>query len=138
MAINETHIVQRPTTQRIYHALGIAEAIRRGNLIYISGQVGWNNEMEPFTTITAQARHALVSLRSVLEEAGGGVEDLVELKVFIATNEDDSPLMEIVDEVFSIKKEVFPGNFCAATAVAVKELVHPKLRLEIAAVAVVI
>ena len=128
-------VVHTPATEEMYTQLGIAEAVRRGNLIYISGQVGWDETLTPAKGFAAQARQALNNMKAVLERAGGSGDDIIEMKAFIVKPQASESLMDPVGELFTIKREVFPTNVCAATAIGIKELVNAELLVEIAAVA---
>ncbi len=129
--------IQSPATEEMYTQLGIAEAVKRGNLIYVSGQVGWDANQVPAQGFGAQARQALINMKAILEQAGASGDDIIEMKAFIVKPDESGSLMDLVVELFEMKKEVFPTNVCAATAVGIKELVIAELQVEIAAVAYV-
>ena len=129
--------IQSPATKEMYTQLGIAEAVKRGNLIYVSGQVGWDATQTPAEGFAAQARLALTNMKGILEQAGASGDDIIEMKAFIVKPAGDASLMDLVGQLFEMKKEVFPTNVCAATAVGINELVFAELQVEIAAVAYV-
>ena len=76
-----------------------------------------------------QTREALAGIREVVEGAGGTIEDIVRLDVFITD-------MAVQDQVARELGRCFPGS-CppAMTLIAVRELVVPGLFVEINAVA---
>lgn len=129
--------IQQPGTEAMYTQLGIAEAVRHADRLYISGQVGWDESLQPAPGFAAQARLALENLQRVLEAGGSSTAQLLEIKAFIVTDGKDGDLMDRVGELFAIKRQLFPDNVCAATAVGVTCLVNPALMLELAAVAAV-
>lgn len=67
-----------------------SQAIRAGNTLYLAGQVGLDPETGNLAgeDLESQARQALDNLQAVLQEAGFGLGDVVEVQVFL-TNIDD-------------------------------------------------
>ena len=78
-----------------------SQAIRSGNLLFASGQLG----LDPATGnlvdgIEAQARQALTNLQAVLAAAGAGVEHVVKTTIFLADMADFATVNAIYAEVF--------------------------------------
>ncbi len=108
-----------------------SQAIRTGGLVFTAGQLG----IDPGTgelvgsDVTSQAEAALGHLRSILEAAGSGLDQLAKVTVFLADIGD----WPAVNEVYA---RMIPEPFPARSAFAVKDL--PKgARVEIEAVAAV-
>ena len=108
-----------------------SQAIRTGGLVFTAGQLG----IDPATgdlvgeDVAAQAEAALDHVRSILEAAGSGLDQLAKVTVFLADIGD----WPAVNEVYA---RVVPQPFPARSAFAVKDL--PKgARVEIEAVAAV-
>jgi 2-iminobutanoate/2-iminopropanoate deaminase len=108
-----------------------SQAIRMGDLVFTAGQLG----LDPATgdlvgpDVAAQAEAALGHLRSILEAAGSGLDQLAKVTVFLADIGD----WPAVNEVYA---RIIPEPFPARSAFAVKDL--PKgARVEIEAVAAV-
>jgi len=108
-----------------------SQAIRAGDLVFTAGQLG----LDPATgelvspEVAAQAEAALGHLRSILEAAGSGLDQLAKVTVFLADIGD----WPAVNEVYA---RIVPEPFPARSAFAVKDL--PKgARVEIEAVATV-
>jgi 2-iminobutanoate/2-iminopropanoate deaminase len=108
-----------------------SQAIRTGDLVFTAGQLG----IDPATgdlvgpDVAAQAEAALGHLRSILEAAGSGLDQLAKVTVFLADIGD----WPAVNEVYA---RIVPEPFPARSAFAVKDL--PKgARVEIEAVAAV-
>lgn len=60
-------------------------AVRAGNLLFISGQLGLDPETKkPFDDFDAQVEGVFVGLKSLLEAAGGSLENVVKTTVFLA------------------------------------------------------
>ena len=78
-----------------------SQAIRPGNLLFASGQLG----LDPATGnlvegIEAQTRQALANLQAVLAAAGGGVANVVKTTIFLADMADFATVNAIYGEVF--------------------------------------
>jgi reactive intermediate/imine deaminase len=77
-------------------------AIRTGNLIFLSGQIGnrpGTKEIVP-GGITAETTQALENVRTLLEEIGLGMEDAVKCTVFLTDMEDYAPMNEVYRRFF--------------------------------------
>jgi 2-iminobutanoate/2-iminopropanoate deaminase len=63
-----------------------SQAVRAGDFVYVSGLVGIDHSTGGLAggSIQEQTRQALVNCRTVLEEAGGTLEDVVEVGVLLA------------------------------------------------------
>ena len=61
-----------------------SQAIRTGNTVYLSGQIGLDPEtMQMAEGIEAQAHRVFQNLRAVAEAAGGRLDDMVKLTVYL-------------------------------------------------------
>jgi reactive intermediate/imine deaminase len=61
-----------------------SQAIRDGNTVYLSGQIGLDPEtMQMAEGIDAQIRRVFLNLQAVAEAAGGGLDDIVKLTVYL-------------------------------------------------------
>ena len=81
-----TNIVQEIATQQAPAAVGpYSQAVRCGNLIFISGQLGLDPKTGDFVSaVTAeQARQALKNIQAVLESVGGTMDNVVKVTVFV-------------------------------------------------------
>lgn len=106
-----------------------SQAIRTGNLIFVSGQLPVDPTTGQFATgdIKELTRQSLTNMQHILREAGASMADVVKTTVFLADMADFSAMNEVYAEFFS---EPFP----ARSAVAVKAL--PKqARVEIECIA---
>lgn len=112
-------------------ALGpYSQAIKAGNTLYLSGQLGLDPATGEFASLQApgQAKQALANLCAVLEAAGATPAQVVKTTIFLVDLADFGP----VNEVYA---EVFGENPPARSCFAVREL--PKgARVEIEAIAV--
>ncbi|MBC2716987.1 MAG: RidA family protein [Desulfobacteraceae bacterium] len=117
-------------TEFIYNTLKFSQAVRVGNSVWVSGQVGMDEKGTVGENIEEQARIAFQNLKKVLNDAGAGLDDIVELVTYHTEMKD----MKIFGKV---KSEFITDNYPAWTAVGVTELVLPQLMLEVRATAVV-
>jgi 2-iminobutanoate/2-iminopropanoate deaminase len=108
----------------------ISPAIVAGNLVFVSGHVGWVPETrEAPAGIEAQTAQALENLKAVLEAAGTLLEHVVKVNIFLTSIADDFAAM---NQVF---RRYFPKNPPARTTVGVAALARPDLLIEIEMVA---
>ncbi|MBD5207222.1 MAG: RidA family protein [Bacteroidales bacterium] len=93
-----------------------SQAIRTGNLIFVSGQLPINPETgEMPADIKAQTRQSIANIRAILEAEGATLDNVVKTTVLLADMSLFGPMNEIYGEEF---KAVYP----ARAAFAVKEL----------------
>lgn len=102
-------------------------------LVFISGQVPEDEagHLVGEGDVLAQARQVMANLRTAARAAGGGLEDICKLTIFLA-----SPTREAYQAVADARREVFGEGFPASTLVEVKSLARPEWRLEVEAFAV--
>jgi reactive intermediate/imine deaminase len=61
-----------------------SQAIQAGNTVYLSGQIGLDPEtMQMAEDIDAQIRRVFLNLQAVAEAAGGGLDNIVKLTVYL-------------------------------------------------------
>ena len=103
--------------------------------LYLSGQTAWDAERRVVggRDLGAQARQAFMNVRRVVEAAGGTVDDVVSLRIYVV---DYRP--EHANVVGSALRECFPGpTKPASTWLGVSSLAAPEFMVEVEAVAVV-
>lgn len=122
-------LVNPPGTEGIYKNWQFSQAVRVGDTVWVSGQVGSGRDGVP-EKIEDEARMAFASLGRVLEASGASLGDVVELVTYHTD-------MTEVPGVSSVKSEFFPKDYPAWTAIGVTALVLPDLRLEVKATAVI-
>lgn len=86
----------------LYEQHGYSAAIRSGDLLFVSGQVGSRQDGSPEADFAAQVRLAFDNLRATLEAAGCGLNDLVDVTTFHTDPENQFAT------VMAVKKEIFP------------------------------
>ena len=107
------------------------QAVRAGNLLFISGQIA----LKPGTgelvdeSVPAETEQVMQNLQAILSAAGSGFQQVVKTTIFLS----DMALFAAVNEVYG---SYFSGEFPARETVAVKGL--PKnVRVEICMIATV-
>jgi len=117
-------------TEAVYKSMQFSQAVRAGDFVWVSGQVGIDDNFKPGDGIEAQATLAFQNLANVLKKAGGDLTDIVELVTYHTTMNDMKGFARV-------KSKFIPDNYPAWTAVGVTELVMPDLLVEIRATAVI-
>ena len=79
-----------------------SQAIRAGNTVYLSGQIG----LDPATGnmregVEAQARQVIANLKAVAEAAGGTLDDIVKVTLLLADMADFTVVNDILAESFT-------------------------------------
>lgn len=90
-------------TKKAPQAIGTySQAIRTGNTVYLSGQIGLDPEtMQMAEGIEAQAHRVFQNLRAVAEAAGGRLDDMVKLTVYLTDLVHFARINEIMAGYFS-------------------------------------
>ena len=117
-------------TEQIYDRMQFSQAVKSGNMIFVSGQVGIDENLKIADGIENQTEHAFRNLAKVLAEAGADLQDIVELVTFHTS-------MKEMKGFAKIKAKFIPDKFPAWTAIGVSELVLPGLLVEIKATAII-
>lgn len=97
-------------------ALGpYSQAIRAGNTLYISGQLGLDPKTGEFASSNApgQAKQSLANLKAILEAAGATPANVVKTTVLLANIADFAAVNEVYAEMFT--KDA-PARSCFAVA----------------------
>jgi len=85
-----------------------SQAIRAGNTVYMSGQIGLDPEtMQMAQGIDAQVRRVFLNLQAVAAAAGGGLDDIVKLTVYLNDLSHFPRLNEIMADFF---KQPYPAR----------------------------
>ncbi len=108
-----------------------SQAVRVGNLVFVSGQIPLHPQTGEVVGETAaeQARQVLHNLRAVLQAAGATLQDVVKTTIFLT----DLGQFAAVNAVYA---EFFPENPPARSTVQVAALPRG-VQVEIEAVAVI-
>ena len=88
--------------QALYEIHRYSAAIRSGDLLFVSGQVGGREDGSPEPDFAKQVQLAFDNLGEVLKAAGATFDDIVDLTTF---HTDPETQFEVV---MSVKDKVFP------------------------------
>lgn len=127
---NAVHRIVPEGTQPLYDNYHFSPAIRVGNQIWLSGQVGIDANFAPGETMEEQARLAFEAIEATLAAAGATLADVVELVTF------HTDLRGEIEAFVKVKDEYFPSDYPCWSAVGVTQLAAPEYKVEIRVVAV--
>ena len=87
--------------QHLYQQYSYSAAIRSGDLLFVSGQVGSHEDGTPEPEFEAQVRLAFENLKATLMAAGCTLDDLIDVTTFHIDPENQFPI------VMAVKEELF-------------------------------
>ena len=119
------------TTPDVYEPYLLSQAIRMGDVLYVSGQAGYGDDGKIVEGgFRAQGEQAFSNLRRVLEAGGSSLENVAKVTIFLT---DMSHFKEIVE----LRRRHFSEPYPADTIVEIKALYTPEAMIEIEAIAAV-
>lgn len=86
----------------LYDEHGYSAAIRSGDLLFVSGQVGSRSDGTPEPDFAAQVQLAFDNLQATLAAAGCTFDDLIDVTTFHTDPENQFPV------IMEVKKLLFP------------------------------
>lgn len=107
-----------------------------GTTLYLAGQVGWDmdrNIVGEKGDYGAQTKQALENIKAVLEAAGGSMDDIVKMTLYIKDYSLDIR-SQIVEPLWSYLNSEKPP---ATTLIGVATLAHPDLLIELDVIAAI-
>jgi 2-iminobutanoate/2-iminopropanoate deaminase len=114
-----------PSSSRAY-----SHGVRVGNLLFLAGQTGHDAEHQPGVgRFELQTRRAFARINTILEAAGGSLDNLVTMTVFITD-------IRYGDEFVRLRGEILQRDFPASALIGVSQLANPDALVEIQSVAV--
>lgn len=121
--------VQVATHPDPYAPFLISQAIRAGNLVFVSGQAALTMEggLVGVGDFDAQAEQAFDNLRRVLEAGGSSLGQVLKVTIFLTD-------MANFPKVVGLREKYFRKPYPADTIVEVRSLALPELMIEIEAV----
>lgn len=102
-----------------------------GRLLFISGMTARNAEgaVTGVGDISAQTGQVCRNLQAAVEEAGGTLDDIARVDVYVRNMED-------FDAIHAVRRQYFTGDAPASTMVEVSKFVNKDYLIEINAIAV--
>ncbi len=110
--------------------LGYSRAVRKGNVICVTGTVGINADKTYTPDVGAQARRSLAIVRGAIEALGGKITDVVRTRMFVTD-------VSQWEKVAAVHGEIFGEIRPATTIVEVARLIDEEALIEIEADAIV-
>lgn len=119
--------INPPGTEAVGQRLGFSQAVRAGDWLLVSGQVGYDPATGEFPRdFSRQAELAFEHLRATLAAAGATLDDVAEITTYQLN-------MRRFNELIKLRNAAFGEHRPAWTAVGVKALVEPQAQFEISA-----
>ena len=113
-----------------YEAYRLSQAIRVGDLLFVSGQaaIALDGSITGVGDFDAQAEQVFQNLKAVLEAGGSSMDRIVKVTVFLTDMGNFGKMVELRERWFS---KPYPAD----TIVQIVALALPELEIEIEAVA---
>ena len=127
---------QQVTTSKVREPMGhFSQAIAieaKGKLVFISGMTARRPDgtIAGIGDVEAQTRQVCENLKSAVEAAGGTMEDICRVDVYVRN-------IEHFDKIHKVRREYFKAPAPASTMVEVTKMVSPEYLIEINAIAVI-
>ncbi len=119
------------TTPDNYAPFLLSQGIRFGDLLFISGQAGADDDGKIVEGgFRAQGEQAFANLRRALEAGGSSLDDVIKVTIFVTD-------MGQFQEVVALRRQFFSEPYPADTIAEVKALYDPQVMIEIEAIAAV-
>jgi enamine deaminase RidA (YjgF/YER057c/UK114 family) len=101
-----------------------------GQQVFVAGMTARSGSDIPGgESMYEQARATLTKIKHLIEAAGGRMDDVVKVNIFVTD-------IKRREEVWKARREFFTGDFPVSTLVEVSALATPELLVEIEAVAI--
>lgn len=103
----------------------------RGRLVFISGMTARRPDgtVAGVGDIEAQTRQVCDNVKAAVEAAGGTMDDICRVDVYVRN-------MEHFDAIHKVRRDYFQPPLPASTMVEVTKMTHPDYLIEISAIAV--
>lgn len=86
----------------LYEAHGYSAAVRSGDLLFVSGQVGSRADGSPEPDFAEQVRLAFENLKATLSAGGCDFDDIIDVTTFHTDPENQ------FETIMAVKNEIFP------------------------------
>lgn len=101
------------------------QCIRTGDWVSVAGQTGVDEQYNPVShDFEEQAEQAFQNVEYALEAAGGGLEDIVHMTVFLTD-------MRHVEDFVELRGEILGDDLTTSSLIGVDQLALPELKVEI-------
>ena len=106
--------------------MGYSRAVRKGNMIFVTGTVGINADKTYTKDVGAQAKRSLEIVKGAIESLGGKITDVVRTRMYVTK-------ISEWEKVALVHGEVFAAIRPATTIVEVARLIDDEALIEIEA-----
>jgi 2-iminobutanoate/2-iminopropanoate deaminase len=107
----------------------LSQGIRLGDLLFISGQAGYDNDGRIVDGgFRAQGEQAFLNLERALVAAGASLDHVAKVTIFVTD-------INTFDEIVELRRRYFTAPYPADTLVEVARLYTPEAMIEIDAIA---
>lgn len=114
-----------------YEPYLLSQAIKFGNLLFVSGQAGAGDDGQIVAGgFRAQGEQAFANLRRALEAGGSGLANVIKVTIFVTD-------MGNFKEVVELRRQFFTAPYPADTIAEIKALYDPAAMIEIETIAAV-
>ena len=128
----KTQIVSLKLRQPSGHFSHATMIEARGRLVFISGMTARRagGTIAGIGDIEAQTRQVCENVKSAVEQAGGSLDDICRVDVFVRN-------IEHFDQIHKVRREYFNPPAPASTMVEVCKMTSPEYLIEMSAIAVI-
>jgi len=128
----KTQIVSPKISQPSGHFSQATMTEARGRLVFISVMTARRADgtIAGIGDIGAQTRQVCENVKSAVEQAGGTMDDICRVDVYVRN-------MEYFDQIHKVRREYFKPPAPASTMVEVCKMTSPEYLIEISAIAVI-
>ncbi len=113
-----------------YEPFRLSQAIRHGDVLYVSGQAGIDRDGILPHSFEAQAHQAFANLAHVLGAGGSDLTRVIKVTIFVRD------MAATFDTVVALREQYFTPPYPADSIVEVSSLYSPQALFEIEAVAI--
>ena len=110
--------------------VGYSRAYRVGDMVFVSGTTGADDDGRPIGDLASQTRAAIEKIGRALEQAGSSLQDVVRTRMFVTD-------ISRWEEIGRVHQEFFGKVMPATSMVEVSRLIGNGIEMEIEAVAVI-
>jgi 2-iminobutanoate/2-iminopropanoate deaminase len=128
----KTQIVSPKISQPSGHFSQATMIEARGRLVFISGMTARRADgtIAGIGDIEAQTRQVCENVKSAIEQAGGTMDEICRVDVYVRN-------MEHFDQIHKVRREYFKPPAPASTMVEVCKMTSPEYLIEMSAIAVI-
>ncbi len=119
----------RPASLNDPSARGYSHGVRSGNLLFLAGHTGTAPGMSEPVDLETQMRRAFGNIQAILQEAGGSLDDITTMTVYMTD-------IRFADRFTQLRAEILGRDYPASALIGVQRLVPPDALFEIQAIAV--